>query len=473
MNFDKYKNIIFYVSTLVIFWSIMYFFLMQWQTLETKEILTHQTQTVPAWTNFIESMQWNLHHPLSLLLLQILVIVLVAKVFWWIFTKIKQPSVIWEMVAWIVLGPSLFWIFFPEFSWFLFPKESLGSLQMLSQIWLILFMFIVWMELDLNILRKKAKDAAAISHGSIILPFTLGVGLAYFLYQDFAPEWIEFLSFALFIGISMSITAFPILARIVQERNLKKTKVWTVAMTCAAADDITAWCILAAVIAIVKLGSFQSSFYTIGLAIGYLFLMFYVIKPALKKFWNINNEASLSKSFIAICFLILIFSSYITEIIGIHALFWAFVAWVVLPESQKFRELFVNKIEDVALMLLLPLFFVFTGLRTEIGLLNDTHLWMITGWIVLVAMSWKFFWSALSARFLWMNWKDSLTIGSLMNTRGLMELIALNIWYDLWVLSPELFTMLVLMALITTFIIGPLLDLIDYVFKSDKKSEAQ
>lgn len=470
MIFDKYRSIIFYVVTIVVFWFAMYFFMIEWQALQAQNTLLAINEWTSSWWNFIQVFQWNLHHPLSLLLLQILIIVFVAKLFWWLFTKIKQPSVVWEMFAWIILWPSLFWLFFPEFSWFLFPKESLWNLQMLSQVGLILFMFIVWMELDLNILRKKAQDAVVISHGSIIIPFALWIGLSYFLYQDFAPEWAQFLSFSLFIAISMSITAFPVLARIVQERNLQKTKVGTVAITCAAADDITAWCILAAVIAIVKVGSFQSSLYIIGLSIVYLLLMFQVIKPFLKKLFDKGETSDSYKWNIAIFFLVLILSSYITEVIGIHALFGAFVAWVVMPESIKFRENLMNKVQDVALILLLPLFFVFTWLRTEIGLLNDVHLWLITLWVIAVGILGKFFGSAFSAKFLGNSWKDSLTIGALMNTRWLMELIALNIWYDLWILSPEIFTILVIMALFTTFMTGPSLDFINYIFKSkDKK----
>lgn len=205
--------------------------------------------------NFVDSFMVNLHHPLALLLIQIVTIILVARLFGLICMKMKQPSVIGEMIAGIALGPSLLGLYFPEFSAFLFPKESLGNLQFLSQIGLIFFMYIVGMELDLSVLRKKAHDAVVISHASIIIPFALGIGLSYFIYKEFAPDGVQFSSFALFIAIAMSITAFPVLARIVQERNLQKTKLGTIVITCAAADDITAWCILAAVIAIVKAGS--------------------------------------------------------------------------------------------------------------------------------------------------------------------------------------------------------------------------
>lgn len=472
MNWGKYRNIIFYISTIIVFSSLMYFFIIEGQTLEIGEKIITKTNNSSSWDNFLESFKTNLHHPLALLLAQIVTIILVARLFGWICMKIKQPSVIGEMIAGIVLGPSLVGMYFPEFSAFLFPKESLGNLQFLSQIGLILFMYIVGMELDLSVLRKKAHDAVVISHASIIIPFALGIGLSYFIYKEFAPEGIQFTSFALFIAIAMSITAFPVLARIVQERNLQKTKLGTVVITCAAADDITAWCILAAVIAIVKAGSFESSLYVILMAIAYVFFMIKIVRPFLKRIGDLQaGKSTINKPMVAIFFLTLILSAYATEVIGIHALFGAFMAGAIMPENAKFRTLFIDKVEDVALVLLLPLFFVFTGLRTQIGLLNDSHLWITAGFIILTAVVGKFAGSALTAKFLGINWKESLTIGALMNTRGLMELIVLNIGYDLGVLSPQIFAMMVIMALFTTFMTGPALDFINFIFKSKKDED--
>jgi Kef-type K+ transport system membrane component KefB len=472
MKLGKYRNIIFYIATIATFSFLIYIFIIEGQTLEAGENIIIKTNNSSTWDNFLESFKTNLHHPLALLLAQIVTIILVARLFGWICIKIKQPSVIGEMIAGIVLGPSLLGMYFPEFSTFLFPKESLGNLQFLSQIGLILFMYIVGMELDLSVLRKKAHDAVVISHASIIIPFALGIGLSYFIYKEFAPDGIQFTSFALFIAIAMSITAFPVLARIVQERNLQKTKLGTVVITCAAADDITAWCILAAVIAIVKAGSFTSSIYVILMAIGYVFLMIKIVRPFLKRIGDLQaGKNTINKPMVAIFFLTLILSAYTTEVIGIHALFGAFMAGAIMPENAKFRTMFIDKVEDVALVLLLPLFFVFTGLRTQIGLLNDEHLWITAGFIIMTAVVGKFAGSALTAKFLGINWKESLTIGALMNTRGLMELIVLNIGYDLGVLSPEIFAMMVIMALFTTFMTGPALDFINFIFKSKKEDE--
>jgi Kef-type K+ transport system membrane component KefB len=418
------------------------------------------------WTDFLSTISHNLLHPLAILLAQIVTIIFVARIFGWICKKIGQPAVIGEIAAGIILGPSFVGVYFPELSAALFPLESLGNLQFLSQIGLILFMFMVGMELDLKVLKNKAHDAVVISHASIIIPFALGMALAYFIYRSFAPQGVQFLSFGLFIGIAMSITAFPVLARIVQERELHKTRLGALVITCAAVDDITAWCILAAVIAIVKAGSFQSSIYVILSAVVYVFIMIKVVKPFLKRVGDLYPEReNLSKPIVAIFFLTLILSSYATEVIGIHALFGAFMAGVIMPDNMKFRNIFVEKVEDISLVLLLPLFFVFTGLRTQIGLLNDPYLWKITGLIILVAVTGKFLGSTLSAKFMGQSWSESLSIGALMNTRGLMELVVLNIGFDLGVLTPEIFAMMVIMALVTTFMTGPSLSIVNVLFK--------
>jgi Kef-type K+ transport system membrane component KefB len=328
-------------------------------------------------------------------------------------------------------------------------------------------MFVIGMELDLKVLKNKANEAVVISHASIVIPFALGIGLSYYIYHLFAPPGIEFLSFSLFMGIAMSITAFPVLARIVQERGIHKTKLGTIVITCAAADDITAWCILAVVIAIVKAGSFVSSLYVIGLALIYVLGMMFIVKPFLKRVGDLYAKRdNLKKSVVAIFLLTLVVSSYLTEIIGIHALFGAFMMGAIMPDISKFRNIFIEKVEDVSVILLLPLFFVFTGLRTEIGLINEPYLWKVTGFIILVAVAGKFLGSALAAKFVGQNWRDSLTIGALMNTRGLMELVVLNIGYELGVLSPKVFTMMVIMALVTTFMTGPALDIINFIFKT-------
>ena len=284
------KNSLFYILVTGSFTYLMYKIVEQGKLLQVGRKIVSPSSTDSEWVQFLSTLFHNLRHPLALLLFQIIVIVLVARIFGWIFRKIGQPSVIGEIIAGIVLGPSLFGLYFPGMKESLFPTESIGNLQLLSQIGLILFMFVIGMELDLKVLKNKANEAVVISHASIVIPFALGVGLSYFIYYQFAPPGVEFLSFSLFMGIAMSITAFPVLARIVQERGIHKTRLGTIVITCAAADDITAWCLLAVVIAIVKAGSFVSSLYVIALSFCYVLMMLLIVKPFLKRIGELYGK---------------------------------------------------------------------------------------------------------------------------------------------------------------------------------------
>lgn len=413
----------------------------------------------------------NLKHPLSLLLLQVIAILITVRIFSYLFKYLGQPGVIGEIVAGIVLGPSVLGHLSPETFAFLFDPDSLVPLNIISQIGLVLFMFVIGMELDLGVIRRKASETLVISHASIIVPFLMGMGLAYVVYPEFGARHASFVPFALFVAISVSITAFPVLARIVQERNLSKTPMGMLAIASAANNDVTAWCLLAAVIAVARAGSVTSAFFTIVLTALYILFMFYLVKPFLRKIGEFyNKQETVSKTLVAFIFLVLIISSYITEILGIHALFGAFLAGVVMPANLSFRRVMTEKIEDVALVLFLPLFFVFTGLRTEIGLLNTPHLWGICALFIVVSIAGKMIGATFSARLVGESWKDSLSIGVLMNTRGLMELIVLNIGYEMGIIPSSLFVIFVIMALFTTFMATPLLALIEKIagYKSRK-----
>lgn len=423
---------------------------------------------------FLQDFSQHVKQPLSILLLQIVAIIFFGKLFGYLFKKIGQPTVIGEIVAGIGLGPSVMGHWFPGFTAFVFPAASLNGLHFFSQIGLLLFMFIIGLELNVKALKDKGSQAVVISHASILFPYFLGVGLAYFLYGQFAPAPISFVAFSLFMGIAMSITAFPVLARIIQERGMTKTSLGALALTCAAADDVTAWCILAAVVAIVKAGAITNALFTIGLALAYVILMLYGVRPLLRKLGPVYEaKESLNKTAIAFLLVVLLLSAYVAEIIGIHALFGAFLAGVIVPENLNLKQKLIERIEDVSMILLLPLFFVITGLRTQIGLLNEGRLWLVCGLIILVAVTGKFLGSAITARFTGLSWKDSLSIGALMNTRGLMELIVLNIGYDLGILTAEVFAMMVLMALVTTSMTGPCLDLINHFSKKEQTSPSQ
>jgi len=463
------KRLLLYPLIIGFFGFLTWFIIKQGSTLSSDNghaITTIQQTpavTAPAastastvWTSLVH----NIQNPLAILLLQIILILITARVFGWLAGRIGQPSVVGEIVAGICLGPSLLGWISHNSSAFLFPADSFKNLQFLSQIGLAFFMFVVGMELDTHKVKNKAHDAVMISHASIVIPFFLGVWLAYYIYPQFSPANISFLSFALFMGISMSITAFPVLARIVQERKLSGTPLGSLAITCAAADDVTAWCILAVVITIVKAGSLWSAALTLMLALAFVSAMLYVIKPWAAKTFHQLAAKGKEKSIVALAFMLLLFSAWVAEVIGIHALFGAFLAGVIMPSEVSVQKLLTDKLEDVSVLLLLPIFFAFTGLRTQIGLLGQGHLWAVFGMIMLVAVAGKLGGSAFTAKLMGQSWTDSLAIGALMNTRGLMELIVLNIGYDLGILSPEIFAMMVLMALGTTFMTGPLLDLV-------------
>jgi Kef-type K+ transport system membrane component KefB len=463
----RYRNILFYIVTLLIAGAAMWYIITQGNLLQSSKNIKSIIESKPALGKpFTAILAENIQAPLTILLLQITTILLAGRCMGWVFRKLNQPVVVGEMAAGILLGASFLGHYFPEVSLFIFPPKSIGTLNLLSQIGLILFMFIVGLELDMGMLKGKTNTAVIISHASIVAPFTLGIGLAYYTYNSYAPAGVQFLSYALFVGISMSITAFPVLARIIQERGLSKTNLGTIAITCAAADDVTAWCILALVIAVVKAGSVWSALYTILLAIAYVLLMLKVVKPLLKRPGKQLSGTHIPVTVLATYIVVLIGSAYLTDAIGIHALFGAFMAGIVMPSDMRFRNFFIEKIESVALFLLLPLFFVSTGLRTQIGLLNTAEHWWLCGLILVIAVMAKFGVSSAAARYTGQSWKESLQIGALMNTRGLTELVVLNIGYDLGVITPQIFTMLVIMALTTTLMTGPLLNLINRIFKT-------
>ena len=459
------KNYLIYAVMLLLFGALIYMAIEEGDRFSHHAVTSSTVAEDTPFTMFCQFVTDNLHHPLSILLIQIIAVLLMVRLFGFLFKHIGQPGVIGEIVAGIVLGPSVLGYFFPDVFQALFPPESLTNLELLSQVGLVLFMFVIGMELDFSVLKNKINETLVISHAGILVPFFLGIVASYWIYEEYAAAQTAFLPFALFIGISMSITAFPVLARIIQERNMTKTSLGTLAIASAANDDVTAWCLLAVVIAIAKAGTFASALYAIGLTALYIIIMFMVVRPFLKKVGEVYaNQEVINKTFVALILLILIISSTLTEIIGIHALFGAFMAGVVMPPSNGFRKVMMEKVEDIALVFFLPLFFAFTGLRTEIGLINSPALWGVCLLLITVAVAGKLGGCAVAARLVGESWKDSFTIGTLMNTRGLMELVALNIGYEMGVLPPSIFVILVIMALVTTFMTTPLLHLVERIF---------
>ena len=475
------RSLIYYLVMLLVFGGLMYFIIKEGEARQIQEAISVSNEAPhdlkEGFFVFKDLLMHHVESSIGILLLQIIVILITCRLFGWLFAKMQQPTVIGEIVAGIVLGPSVLGHLLPSVSAFLFPLDSLQNINMLSQFGLILFMFAIGMELNITEVRQKLKETILISHTSTIFPFFLGMVTAYFLYNKYAYESTPFLSFALFVSIALSITAFPVLARIIQEKGLTKAHLGTISLASAANGDITAWCLLAVVVAIAQAGSMLSAIYNIGFSFIYLLLMFTVIRPFLRMIGHIyHNKEVVDKGLVAFMFLLLIVSSYLTEILGLHALFGAFVAGVVMPDNIKFRKIMTEKVEDVSLALFLPLFFVSTGLRTEIGLLNSPELWYMCGIFILVAIIGKFGGSLVAARFVGETWKDSLYIGALMNTRGLMELVVLTIGYDMKILTPPIFVMLVLMTLVTTFMTTPLISFIQFcyqVFGKDKSHKVE
>jgi Kef-type K+ transport system membrane component KefB len=414
-----------------------------------------------ALSGLTRTLKANLDNPLGHLLVQLFVVIALARLAGLACKRIGQPAVVGEIIAGILLGPSLLGLLSPQTFAFIFPSDSLGTLHLLSQIGVCLFMFVVGMELDVRKVKTNSYVSIAVSHVSIAFPYLLGVLLAYFLYHELAGPGTSFTAFALFMGICMSITAFPVLARILQDRGITQTFIGSTSLTCAAVDDATAWTILAFVVAIASATSLVSFSLNALLVLVFIGVMTFGVRRILPRLLGNDRmtQEQPSHSTLAIVVCLAFAASLTTEVIGIHALFGAFLAGAMMPDVHGFRRRIGERIGAFSAVLLLPLFFVFTGLRTQIGLLHDLEGWSLCLLITAIATLGKLGGSAAAARFAGMNWFESLQLGALMNTRGLMELIALNIGYDLGILSPRIFTMLVIMAVLTTMMTGPLLTL--------------
>jgi Kef-type K+ transport system membrane component KefB len=422
-----------------------------------------------AWSSFWQ----NMDDPLARLLVQFAVIVVAARIVGTAFARMGQPAVIGEITAGILLGPSLLGWLAPGAFAFIFPKESLGALQLFSQIGVCVFMFVVGMELDVTNLRQRAQTAVVVSHSSIMVPYLLGVMSSLLLYRPFAASTTPFVTFALFMGISMSITAFPVLVRILNDRGISKTPLGATATTCAAVDDATAWAILAFVVALARASGLVSAAINLGLLVVFVVAMLWIVRPLLARWLAAKRtDGRGGLTVIATVLVIMTMSALVTQAIGIHALFGAFLAGVVMPRHRGFHEYVTVRLENFSTVFLLPLFFAFSGLRTQIGLLNDSTSWLVLIGIVAVAVSGKLLGTIIPARLTGMSWNEAFSLGALMNTRGLVELIALNIGYDLGILPPRIFSMMVLMALVTTFMTGPLLNLAEWVRRPSLRGAA-
>ncbi len=398
-------------------------------------------------------------HIVVLILVELLVVIGFSRLIGLGFEKIKQPLVIGEIVAGIMLGPSLLGWLAPAWKAALFPPEAMPSLGVLSQIGLIFFMFLIGLELNPKYLRGNLDIAILVSHVSILVPFSLGSLLALMLYPLVSSSEVSFTAFALFLGAAMSITAFPVLARIITENNLQQSRLGTLALTCAAVDDVTAWCVLALAIAVTRTNNMAGAVPTILFSILYIGIMVTVGQKFLKKLSRYyDRTGKLSQLLVAGIYMGVVASALITETIGIHFIFGAFLLGAVMPKNAGLTRELAEKTEDFILVFLLPLFFAYSGLKTEIGLLNAPDKWLLCAAVIGVAIIGKYVGTYVAARVMGIDKRESAALGWMMNTRGLTELIVLNIGLELKVISPLLFTMLVIMALVTTFMTSPLLE---------------
>ncbi|HEY0134481.1 MAG TPA: cation:proton antiporter [Nannocystis sp.] len=399
---------------------------------------------------------------LATVLLALAVIIVMARGLGHLFQRwFGQPPVIGEIVAGLVLGPSVLGAISPEAAQMLLPAAAAPFLGILSKVGVVLFMFLVGLELDPKMLRGNGHATLAISHASIVAPFLLGATLALGLYPLYSNSSVSFTVFSLFLGVSLSVTAFPVLARILTDRRVQSTPLGVTALTCAAIDDVSAWSLLALVVSVASAQAAGVA-WTVGAVVVYLLVMFVAVRPLLVRFAASEDAKTgpLAQSAMAVVFVALLLSAVATEAAGVHALFGAFLLGTFLPHEGRLAEQVRLRLEDAVVVLFLPAFFAFTGMRTQINLVDGATDWLICGLIILMATLGKFGGSFAAARLTGLGWRESAALGVLMNTRGLMELIVLNVGLDMGVLSPTLFAMLVIMALVTTFATTPVLNMV-------------
>jgi Kef-type K+ transport system membrane component KefB len=407
------------------------------------------------------------------LLFQIPIVVIVTVACGWLARRFGQSRVIGEIAGGILLGPSVFGRFAPATANALFPQSSMASFEILSTVGLILFLFLIGTEVNVEHLYHQRATAALSSLMSIVVPFAMGALIAHSLRIRFAPSGIGRVPFVLFLGIAMSITAFPVLARILEERGIQASKLGTTAILCAAVDDVVAWLLLAVALALVGAGSGSSSLTNrlVGLAI-YLFVMLGVVRPISARFLRSRVIHDLSIEMLAAMVAFAFASAAATDSLGLHPLFGAFLAGICFPRVNTLRGEIRGRLEMLISVLLLPLFFAVTGMRTRLDLLNKPAMWLWAAVVLFAATLGKIGGATVAARFMGRSWRYSLALGALLNTRGLVELIVLNIGYSVGVFSPTLFTMLIVMALVTTMCTTPILNLLGIEDNSNSKKGA-
>jgi Kef-type K+ transport system membrane component KefB len=444
------RVILFYAASLIA--AVGIFLLIRFAGLRLSPLREARPQGIPATSPPAETPSVLLH-----VLLALVVIVIAARILGAVFRWLHQPQVMGEVVAGLLLGPSFLGWLAPQLSSQLLPPAIAPFLAVIAQVGVILFMFLVGLELDTNLLRQRTRATIAISHTSIVVPFLLGAGLALWLYPRFAEPSVSFTAFALFIGVAMSVTAFPVLARILTDTKMQTSRMGALALACAAVDDVTAWCLLALVVGVARA---QSGRVLLTVASAIAFILFVLLVARRGAVWLARRQTSQGTTtqpmFAMVCISLLV-SALLTERVGIHALFGAFLLGAIVPHDSQLARDMREKCEDIVVVLFLPVFFAFTGMRTQVGLLQESADWSVCLVIILVASLGKFGGSFFAARITGSDSREAASLAILMNTRGLMELVVLNVGLDLGVLSPALFAMFVVMAMVTTLATTPIL----------------
>lgn len=404
----------------------------------------------------------DIKHVIAFVLLDVAIVVVAARLAGNLFRRIGQPAVIGEITAGIALGPTLLGALPGDLDQLLFPTDVRPFLTVIAQLGLALFMFIVGLEVDLSLIRGRGRAAGAVAAGSLVLPFGLGAALAAVLYPLHAQvggETVAPAAFVLFVGVAMSITALPVMARILAERGMQRVPTGVLALACAALDDVLGWALLAVVVAIAAGGTLAGAGAIVGLTLAFVAVMFFVVRPLLTRLVVRHRAAGrLTPDLLAVVLAGLLLSAWVTDLIGVHAIFGAFVFGAVMPrrDAAALTREILERLEQVSLLLLLPVFFVVAGLQVDIGAIGADGLWQL-GLILLVAVAGKFVGAAGAARAQRMPRRQATALGLLMNTRGLTEIVILQVGVQLGVLDPTMFTLMVIMALVTTMMTGPLL----------------
>lgn len=418
------------------------------------------SQVSPAFSTLLTSAAHQQINNLLQVLIALAVVIIMAQAMGALFQFLGQPLVIGEVVGGILLGPSFLGVYAPQFQKAILPPETFPFLSVIAQLGVIFYMFVVGLELDLKVLKKSGHSALAIAHAGILIPMVLGAYLALSLFKELSIPGVPFLQFAFFLGISLSVTAFPVLARILTDKKMSKSRIGTMALTSAAIGDVTAWCLLAVLVSLAQ-DAFGNAIRTTVLTLIYIGGMFLIGGPIMRRLipW-LEKFDRLTQGGIATFFVALLLSALATEFIGIHAIFGAFLLGAITPHDSRVAKELTDRVEDLVRIVFLPAFFAFTGMRTQVGLISSSQDWTDCLLLIAVATLGKFGATLVSARLNGYNWRESSALGVLMNTRGLVELIVLNLGLDLKLISPRLFTMLVIMALVTTLMTSPLLSLL-------------